>query len=193
MIFHHIDQWNFRLLVNEFYQIAIGLSVITYFHISKDYYHLAQLTKWTLYFLVITASLTIVASFIDPLFARKITHILVLSEAEREVVLDIQKYGPGDYSTAIAFMAIIPLLIYYLKHIDKSIFKKWQIIVFLAILLTALVRMQIFANILLAFIFAFFALFGTKNIKFSIFISMIVILLVFIIPINPTLLLPHIK
>ena len=50
---------NVKTLWVEYYQIAVGCSIITYFHVSKDYLSLAKLVRWVLIFITITSALTI--------------------------------------------------------------------------------------------------------------------------------------
>lgn len=183
-IFHDIDRWNYILIVNEFYQISIGLSVITYFYTSKDYFHLSKLVKWTIFFLLITAVMTIISSFIDPMFARRMTGIAALSEVESHAVLGMKWLGSGSYSTAIAFMSLPPVMIYYLKNIDKSLFSKKQLLIFLTIFCFALIRMQFFSNILIAFVFTLSAVLGVKNIKFNALILGLLVTVAVLIPTN---------
>ena len=105
-----MDDWNKRMLIREFYAIAIAVSVITYFQIRQDYIGLAIITKWVLIFLIFTAIMTIVSANIDPLYARKLTGISSVKDEEaRDLILSMRRYGGGDYATAIAFFGFIPL------------------------------------------------------------------------------------
>ena len=110
------------MLPVEYYQILIGISIITYFNISKDYKGLALITKYTLLFIVITAFMTIFTSFIDPMYARNM--FVKTLEGEESRIL-INKYGAGTYGTVIAFMGLMPVLIYYFKK-NKYFFTENQ-------------------------------------------------------------------
>ncbi|NTW33994.1 MAG: hypothetical protein HGB12_15485, partial [Bacteroidetes bacterium] len=61
-IWSNMDELNSSKLFMEFYEITIGVSVITYFIQRKDYINLAKITKWSIVFLFITALMTIVSS-----------------------------------------------------------------------------------------------------------------------------------
>ncbi len=173
-IWSSIDEWNYRMLFTEYYQLLVGVSVITYFHQTKDYIHLAKITKWSIIFFSITAIMTIVSSVIDPLYARNLTRIsIITNEAEREAVLSFRRFGGGTYSTAAAFMSIFPIFIYYFKDIKTSILSKKQIIFFLVLVFLALLGMQIFTNIIIAVFFSILALLGMKKIKQSIVVMSI--------------------
>ncbi len=179
-IWSSMDEWNYKLLVNEFYEIAVGVSVITYFLQNKNYLDLAKVTKWSIVFLFITAIMTIISSGIDPMYARNITSISsITSESEREAILSFKRFGGGTYSTAGAFMCLLPIFIFYYKNIKISLLSKKQIIIFCFVVFLALFGMQIFTNILVAVAFSVIALLGMKKLRQStlvigIFLSILV-------------------
>jgi len=178
-----MDYWNRKILFTEFYQFAIGVSVITYFFQTGDYIGLAKITRWTIVFLFITAIMTIISSAIDPMYARNLTALsAVTSESEREFITGFKRYGGGTYSTAAAFMALAPIFIYYYKNIKRSLFSKKQIIIFLIIIFLALLGMQIFTNIIVAVVFCIIALLGMKKIKYSILVIGLFFSILLIIP-----------
>ena len=170
-IWASMDNWNYKRLFFEFYEIAIGVSVITYFLQSKDYIGLAKITKWSIVFLLVTAIMSIISSAIDPLYARNLIGISgVIIESEKEAILSFKKYGGGTYATAGAFMCLFPIFIYYYKNIKISLLSRKLIIVFLIIIFLALLSMQIFGNILIAFLFSIIAITGMRKIKQSILV-----------------------
>jgi hypothetical protein len=182
-IWSSIDSWNHRRLFFEFYEIAIGVSVVTYFQQSKDYIGLAKIAKWAIVFLCITAIMTIVTSIINPLYARNLTGLAsASSENEIESILSFKRYGGGTYSTAGAFMCLFPILIYYYKNIKLSLITKKQIIIFSIIIFLALLGMQIFGNILIAIVFIMIASLGMKKIKSSILVIILFFSIVAVIP-----------
>lgn len=182
-IWSNIDGWNRTRLFFEFYEIAIGLSVITYFLKNKDYISLAKVTKWSVIFIFITAIMTIVSSTYDPMYARNLTGISsVTLESERETILSYKRFGGGGYGTAAAFMSLFPIIIYYYKNIKISLISKKQIIVFSIVISLALLGMQIFGNIIIAIVFSIIALLGMKKIRLSFFVFALLISIIFIIP-----------
>jgi hypothetical protein len=178
-----MDSWNKNSLLNEFYQIAIGVSVITYFQQSKDYTGLANITRWAIVFLCITAIMSIVSSAINPMYARNLTGLSsVTNESEIEAILSFKRFGGGTYSTAGAFMCLFPILIYYYKNTKISLISKKLIIIFSIIISLALLRMQIFGNILIAIVFSIVALLGMKRIRQSVLVVVLFFSVVMIIP-----------
>jgi hypothetical protein len=182
-IWSNMDSWNHFRLFFEFYEIAIGISVFTYFQQSKDYISLAKLARWAIVFLCITAIMTIITSIINPMYARNLTGLAAISsESEIEAILSYKRYGGGTYSTAGAFMCLFPIFIYYYKNIRISLISKKQIILISIIIFLSLLGMQIFGNVLIAIVFSIIALFGTEKIKSSILILVLFFSIVMIIP-----------
>ena len=182
-ILSSIDDWNHTRLFFEFYEIAIGLSVITYFLQNKDYIRLAKITKWAIFFLFITAIMSIISSAINPMYARNIVGISSIEiESEREAILSFKRYGGGNYSTAAAFMCLFPVFIYYYKNIEISLISKKKLVVFSIIVFLALLSMQIFGNILIAVAFGVIAVFGMRKMKLSILVISLFLSILLIIP-----------
>jgi hypothetical protein len=178
-----MDSWNKKLLFNEFYQIAVGVSVITYFQQSKDYIGLANITRWAIVFLCITAIMSIISSAIDPMYARNLTSLsAVTNESEIEAILSFKRFGGGTYSTAGAFMCLFPIFIYYYKNIKISLISKNLIIIISIIIFLALLGMQIFGNIIIAIVFSIVALLGMKRIRQSVVVVVLFFSIVMIIP-----------
>lgn len=177
-----IDSWNYKLLLGEFYNIVIGVSVITYFTQSGDYRNLARLTKWSIVFILITALMSIISSAIDPMYARNLGGLSERSETEQLAILSLTRLGGGTYSTAAVFMSLFPLWIYYYKNNDISLLSKKLIIITALTIIFALFGMQIFANIIIAFVFGVLSIFGMRRIKTSILIVFLFLSIITFIP-----------
>jgi hypothetical protein len=184
-IWINVFEWHKYQIGNEFYQIIIAISVITYFNMSKDYYGLAQVIKWTLIFIFITAIMSIVTSIINPTYARDITGATALNlEKEREEVLSFRKYGGGGYSFASALICLFPILMYYYKRNEKGILQKKYMIVLALVFYYTLLKVQFFGNILISSIIIIYSIFGSKNIIKSMVFTGLLSLLLFLIPIQ---------
>jgi hypothetical protein len=182
-IWINMDDKNHHRLFLELYQVSIGISVITYFFQSKDYFGLAQLTKWSIVFLFITAIMTIISSSLDPMYARNIVSISSITlESKKEIIMSFKQFGGGNYSTAGAFMCLFPILIYYYKNIELRPLLKNLIIIFAATIFYALLGMQIFGNILIATVFGIIALLGMKKIRKSIIVILVFLFIIMLIP-----------
>jgi hypothetical protein len=173
-IWQNMDDWNKQSLFDEYYQIAIGLSIFTYFKNNKDFISIAKITKWSIIFIFITSIMTIISSAIDPMYARNFSAKSVVSASEYEDILSFKRYGGGAYSTAGAFMSLFPALVYYYKNTNLSLLSKKQIIIFSIFIFSALLGMQIYGNILIAFTFGIIAFLGTKNLNKTFFISIFI-------------------
>ncbi len=180
-VWNQIDDWNFQLLINEFYNIFIGASVIAYFFESKDYFGLARITRWSIIFLFITAIMTIISSTIDPMYARNIVGMASVSnEAEIESILSLRYLGGGNYSTALSFMCLFPVFFYFYKNTGISIISKRMIIITSIVFFLALSGMQIFTNVLIAIVIIIISIIGIKKLKQSIMgISLLLFIIIF--------------
>lgn len=170
------DDWTNKLILGEFYVYVIAFSIYAYFKTSQDFKGLAILVKWTAIFIGITAILTIYSSIIDPMYARKIT------SGSFEDLGDLMKFGGGTYGYASVLVCIFPIMIYYYRNNTACVFSKKKILIFGVLCFVALIRMQIFANIILSAFIIIFALAGSKYITRSIYISVFLVSIILIIP-----------
>ncbi len=172
-------------IIDEFYVIAVALSVIVYFRMERDYDGLATLVKWTMVFLFITAIMSFVTAMINPSYARDIIGVsTAFNKAAREEILSYQKYGGGGFSYASALDCLFPLLIYYYKNNAKSYYSKKQLMLVMVIFFIALLAMQIFANILVAIVIIVFSWLGAKNAKRGFITIGLLTIIFFIIPVQ---------
>lgn len=171
-----MNDWNKNQIRNELYVFIIAFSLWVYFRSIKDFEGLALIAKWTMIFVAITAVLSIYTSFMDPLYARKMTG------GDLEEIEDLRKYGGGGYGFASALVPLFPMIIYYYRNNDKAIFSKTQILIFGIICFFTLIRMQIFANIIMSVVIILFALFGRKKLKNSLIVSIILLVIFLVIP-----------
>jgi len=175
-----MDEWNVNFLIKEYFQIFVGSSVVSYYINSKDFENFARLSRWCLIFLVITALMSIFSSFLDPMYARN----LISSEVdEGEYAIDnlqmIRHLGGGTYGTAIVLMSILPILVSFYK---KDNFSKLQIFIIYVLFFIALIRIQIFTNIMLAILFSIFSFIGSKRVVRTLFIITLIVFLFYLIP-----------
>lgn len=178
-----MDAWNVKNLYFELYEIFIGASVIIYFTMKQEYKNLAKIVLITLIFIVITSIMTIYSSSIDPMYARNMTGAAIIkNKSEIEYVYSFKKYGGSDYSSAIALMAMIPILAYIQKNRKTIKIKLWIMLSSLILVLSALISIQIFANVLIAFIAVIFSFIGTRNNWKTLIISFFVFMLIVITP-----------
>ena len=170
------DAWTKSMLLNEVYMFVVAFSLVTYFQTSKDLEGWAWVSKWTMVLVGITALLSIMSSFVDPLYARKIF------SANIEELEELTKYGGGGYGFSSSLVCLFPIIIYYYRNNSKIIFSRIHIASFGILCFVALVRMQIYANILVATVIIGFSLIGRTRKKQSIIIAIMLLTTVFIIP-----------
>lgn len=120
-----IRDWDKKQLTWEFYEVVVGVSVITYFRIEKDFYRLAKLIRWTLIFIFITSIMTIITAVLEPTYARSVTGLSAIqSQSEIDYFTSFKKFGSGTYGFAAAVLCLFPMLIYNIKDQNNSIIKK---------------------------------------------------------------------
>lgn len=174
-----MDEWNKENLKTEYLAILLAISFISYFKVSQDFKGLAIVTKYVLIFIGITAIMTIYVSYVFPMYAR----LLFMENYEGDIARELAfRFGAGDYGLVLVFVAIIPVLIFYYKN-DHLFFlkEKWAIGLFILILAIAIIRMQLFANILVGFLFSIIAFLSVKKrVRNSIIIGIIAFVFVII-------------
>jgi len=174
-----MDEWNKENLKTEYLAILLAITFISYFKVSQDFKGLAIVTKYALIFIGITGIMTIYASYVFPMYARLLFMEYYEGDLARELAF---RFGAGDYGFVLVFVAILPCLIFYFKNNHLFFLKeKWAIGLFILILVIALIRMQIFTNILVGFIFSIIAFLSVKKrVRNSIIIGIIAFVFVII-------------
>ncbi len=183
LFWENLDPWNRKFLLNELYHIGIALTIFSYYKTINDVEGFAKTAKYAFYFLCITAVMSIVSGLVDPMYARKlmniskITNINSINELQK-----ISRLGGGTYSSAIAFMSIIPILFFQFKEKSMRLISKKNTLFFLLIIFFALLSMQIFTNILIAIGFGIISfLSDNKKVK-TIILLFLFFALLFLIP-----------
>ena len=181
VIYSNLDDEEVFPIRNEFYHIITAISILRYFILEKDYYGLAKLVKTTIYFIIITALCSIVTTIFNPMYARDLIGKSELIGADLEAVLEYKKLGGGQYDFFSGIVCLIPVLAYWYNNNNKSIWSKRVLIIFISILFVCLVRVQIFANILISAISIITLLFmSTNRVRNILVIGFIGIILTFI-------------
>lgn len=171
-----IDNWTLEGLGLEFYYFSIAISLILYYRSSNDYYGLAILMKWSMVFVGVTAVMSIFSSYVDPLYARKIIG------GEYEISDPIFRYGGGAYGYSVSLVCLFPIMFYYYRNNSMSVFSRSEILIFGFICFFALVRIQIFANIIIAAFVVLFSFSGRKRLNRSLLAALLFALIIIIIP-----------
>ena len=172
------DWYAFRqplLFAQILYAIVLGKKLIK----DKSVEKWSLFTKASLIFIVVTCVMTIVATEMEPLIVRA-------SYSSGSENIDnfnyFKRLGIGSYGYMTALVVLVPTLISVIKAKEK---RKGTRILFIGVLLLILITLleaQIFANILVAGVFIIFSFFGLKNIKSSMLVFGLLIIIYFIIP-----------
>ncbi len=178
----NISEWSEDLFwFSDYYSILIGTLVLFYFYESKDFKGLAIICKYSLIFIFITSIGTIAASFVMDSAER--LRIFGDSAEAQEVQAVFAKYGSGGYNGSIIFMSVIAIVVYYIKNINQFfVEKKWILRLSIVLFFMAILRLQIFTNVLFAFAVLLFSLINAKSRGKLFVIASIVLVIVSVIP-----------
>ena len=163
-IWSNMSKWNRFGQIEEFYSIVVALIVYYYYRLSNELITYGKLIKIVLLFILITCLASIFSSLINPMYARHLT-------GAQEAVFSIDdrnyfaKLGGGAYGFATAIVAVIPMLVYYYRYNQISPFSKSLLVPSLVLVFFTLVRMQIFANILVGIIVIILSFQKLKHLK----------------------------
>jgi hypothetical protein len=174
----NLNEWNRTMDKNSIFCILLSISLYTYYRVSREYDGLALLLKWTLLFIALTAIMSIYSATIDPMYVR--TSYLFT----KEEYLAISKLGGGGYGFSGALVCLFPMIVYYYRNSLKIPFPKPLILFFGILCFIAVIRMQIFANIILSVFAIIFSLFGSGRIRKSLIYAGIFLGLIILIPKN---------
>jgi hypothetical protein len=182
-----MDDWNSDLLYKEYYQILVGTSILLFFLITKSYYSYAKIVFWSILFVFVTSIMSLVSSSISPMYARDIVGAAaILYDAQYEEVMAMKRYGGGGYGFAIALMILTPAILYLWKFYSNSYLffeYKWRIFWTLILtMFTAMISMQIFSNVIIAFALFSLAMFGMRNLKKSSLVLLLIIIVFLFVP-----------
>lgn len=166
VIWTYIDDWNINAQRNEFYFIFTSLITYHYYQKNQDFISYSRITYITIIFIGITAIMSIYSSVIDPMYARSLTGGKYADE-ELEYFKSI---GGGTYGFANAILGLLPIGIFYFKNNSYLKFNSKVVLVYLVLIFAALIKMQLFGNILLGFIIVAISILGRKNLKLSLLI-----------------------
>jgi hypothetical protein len=175
-----VREWDKKMDKDTLLSILVSISLFAYFKISRDFDGLALLVKWTLVFIAITAILSVYSATIDPMYARSLTGgVYTATEAKA-----FGKFGGGAYGFAGALVFLFPMIIYYYRNNSKIPFSKPLILIFGILCFVALLKIQIFANIIISVLAIIFSLFGSRRIRRSLIYVGIILSLLILTPKN---------
>ena len=173
-----LNEWNRYMDRNSFFSIMLSVSLFTYFRISGAYNELAILIKWALIFIAITAIMSVYTATINPMYVRE---SFLLTKAES---FALSKLGGGGYGFSGALVCLFPLIVYYYRRSDNIPFSKPLILLFGVLCLTAVIKIQVFANIIISVFGIIFSLFGSERLRKSLVYLIVFFGLIILIPKN---------
>ncbi|MFK5982670.1 MAG: hypothetical protein QM499_07135 [Flavobacteriaceae bacterium] len=180
-LWNFASDWYKQIILGDFYNLIIFVFLAVYLLTAREFVFWGRLAKWGVYFLIITAIMTIVATQIAPMVVRA-SYSGGLDKLEGFTAL--YKLGFGSYGFAISLVAFIPIVVYFIKSKINIVFSKnflWSIFI---VLIITLIQMQIFANILVGMLLIVLSLVSAKNRKNTFFWIIGLVLIFSIIPLK---------
>ncbi len=159
-LWSHMSDWNVLRLREEFYWLIVICSILAFYWSKQDYDKMAILSKWAMYFILITIITTHIALFVDPFVVRSSVNSFIYNPLGLEVS---RQYGTAAYGYAQSLVLLIPILIYFIKAKQKHFFSRPFLIIFLLLLLLLLLRANVFANVLVAIPVLILSIIGKKK------------------------------
>ena len=161
-IWIEMHPWFRKTLISDYFDLFMAITIILYFVMERDYKGLARLAKWTMIFMGVTAVMSIYAASINPMYGRMMGAPKDIEEFEY-----FSKLGGGGYGFASALLGFFPMLFYYYRRNTDSIFSKAQLLIFGLLFYFAIIKIQLFGNILVATGIILVSLYGRKGQRHS--------------------------
>jgi len=168
LLWDFASDWYKETVLEDFYNLVIFVWLVVYFITAREFVFWGRLAKWGLFFFMITAIMTLVATQIAPTIVRE---SYSGGKDSFEGFQALQNLGFGSYGFSISLVALIPALIFFIKSKSKTFISKKLLWVFLGLVLITLIQMQIFANILIALLMIVLSFVNSKSRKMTFFFT----------------------
>ena len=178
-LWSHMSEWNILRLQEEFYWILVFCSILAYYCSKKELHKLAFLSKWSLYFIIITIITTHIALFIDPYVVRSSVNSFIYNPLGIKVS---RQYGAAGYGYAQSLVLLIPIFVYFIKTKQKIVFNRNFLIILLFLLIMLLLRANVFANIVVAIPVLILSIIVPKKIVYACLYVVMAVIIAIIIP-----------
>ena len=170
-LWNYANDWYKKAIFEDFY--ALIVIIIFYAILSKKYYlkEWINFAKIGLVFFIITGIMTIVATEINPMVVRA-------SYSSGKDYMQgyefMQRLGFGSYGYMTALIALLPIIVSFIKKRKKIWLSRRNWIIILVFFYFVLIRSQIFVNILVASLVIILSIVSSKHFKKSMFFMVII-------------------
>ncbi|MDX1652431.1 MAG: hypothetical protein R3277_08065 [Brumimicrobium sp.] len=181
LIWHQMDEWNRRSLLEEFISLLFVFIVIAFYLKKKDPIGLSLVAKYSLVFMLISVFITHLVLFVDPTIIRD--SAAVFDENETRLNL-AERTGAIGYGYAQGITFLFPVFIFAIKYKLKLIWSVGFTLIIFLLFLFLTIRSQVFSNLLVGSIIIILSLIGTKNKSFTYTLIGVIVFLIFVIPVE---------
>jgi len=165
ILWRYMEEWNQIRILLEFYNLVIMMAILGYYKDRNDFVKLAWLSKWAVFFIVVTLISTNIALYFDPLLVRESARSGMFTIGQKEL---FRISGAMDYASAQSIICLIPILIYHIKRNQRMVFSPKVLVIILILILILQIRAQVFANLLVTILITILSLLGTRRLRTSI-------------------------
>jgi hypothetical protein len=179
LLWSYMDEWNVSVIFDEFYVIIFSTAILSYFYYARNPRGLALATKWGFVFILITSFFTLIALFVDPMIVRNSAGGYGLTSSEEQFYT---RLGVGGYGFVMGLVCLFPIIIYVIKTRNYVLFPRNVWVAILLFLILVVVKAQIFANILVMGLITILSFAGSRKVKRTYFLLIVLALVFFAIP-----------
>ncbi|MBN8547152.1 MAG: hypothetical protein J0L60_13555 [Ignavibacteria bacterium] len=163
-LWRYTNDFYIASILNEFYSIIVAITVVAYFLLTKDYKTWGLIGVVGFISVIITASMTLIATQFFPSIVRASVSENFTYTSDYSFFSQI---GAGGYGFAQSLVVLVPIIVFFIKNETKSKTKKVVFFIILSLVFITIVRMQLFANILVSLIILTVAFLGNHKQKSS--------------------------
>lgn len=163
----YVREWTQSRIIFEFYYIVIFLVFYNHYSSRTTSDIWIKIITIVLWFHLVTLVTTNLGLFFDPLVIRQSASSGVFTPIQE---LIFNRFGVLGYSSAQAFVILIPPLIYFIKKEGIPKAKKNFFKIFLFLVILTQFRSQVFANLLVSILVTFLAFNKTRNNRISVLV-----------------------
>lgn len=178
-LWDYANDWYKKMIFEDFYAMIVFVLLFAVLHYNRYYEIWSKLAKFGVLFIVITGIMTIVVTEIDPLVVRGSYSSGYLEIDNYEF---LHRLGFGSYGYMTAIVALLPILVYFVKQQNRVWLSKRVLILFILFLLFVLFSAQIFANILVGLAVLGLSFMGARRVSKSIGYIIVGVILLSLIP-----------
>lgn len=180
VIWVNANPWYRSSIRDEYYNVFLSIIIMTYLISCQKLKLWAMIGKLSLFLFFITAIMTIIATSFYPNIVRD----SIGGHYGTFELKIFEKFGSMGYGYTQALMALFPSIIFLAQKKSMAIRYKLLLYFLLTLFVLAIIRTQIFANIMIGIISILLSLLGWQFVRNNMLIIGIILILLLFLPIE---------